>query len=269
MLTKVKMSQFTGVNTIADSTNQGFSSVRACKNFMLRPIGALSMFPAWSSFLPGGSLLNLGFITNIDFLFNGARLLFQSPDGNYWNATPDQNTGVPDNAVRTFSGTPISANQTITSSQIMAFKDISSSPLSGTLVGNGTTSQAVISGQTPDSTWVGASMSIAGSTTLYKIASISGQTITFELPLVIQITPSQAFILYFADPPNAGNWQFGADQTAMGYFTARLGDVPYFTTQYIADRAFATGFGMIFIDSASNHWFITADNATGIYAVTI
>lgn len=266
MLTKVKMSQFTGVNTIADSTNQGFSSVRQCKNFMLRPIGALSMFPAWSSFLPGGSVLDLGFITNIDFLFNGARLLFQSPDGNYWNATPDQNTGIPDNAVRTFSGTPISANQTITSSQIVAFKDIISAPLAGTIIGNGTPGQAIVSGQTPDNTWIGGSMSFT-TPTLYKVVGVSGQTVTFELAL--QIPVSVPFIFYFPSPYNAGNWQFGADQTAMGYFTSRLGDVPYFTTQYIADRAFATGFGMIFIDSASNHWFISADNATGIYAVTI
>lgn len=123
MLDKVKFSQFFGKNIVADSANIGFSSVRQCKNFFLRPLGGLSMPPRWNAFSPGGTALDLGFITNIDYLFDGAKLLLQSSDLNWWDVTPDPISGVPRNVVVAAPGSSLSANLVLSSSQVMAFKD--------------------------------------------------------------------------------------------------------------------------------------------------
>lgn len=84
MLQKVKMSQFSGIQTETDSQNQGISAAREVRNLFLRPLGALSVPAAWNSFSPGGTALDLRIITTV---FNGGRLLIQSPDGSWWDCT--------------------------------------------------------------------------------------------------------------------------------------------------------------------------------------
>lgn len=88
MLTKIKLSQFGGINTILDSTNAGVSEVREAKNFLLRPLGGLGVPAAFSSFNPGGTILDLGFF--VDFYFpEGSRLIMQASGGQYFHIVPD------------------------------------------------------------------------------------------------------------------------------------------------------------------------------------
>lgn len=121
MLVPIKMSQFGGINTVEDSANEGITEARYCRNFIPRPLGALGLAASYKAFAPGGSALSVGFITNIDYLFDGARLLLQSPQGDWWDATPG-NDGLPNNVTVTAPGSTLSANLVLTSSQIMGFK---------------------------------------------------------------------------------------------------------------------------------------------------
>jgi hypothetical protein len=122
-LEKVKLSQFGGVNTIMDSGNAGVSKSRVCRNILLRPLGAMAVPPRWASFSPAGTLLDLGFITNIDFLFDTSiRLLLQDEASAWWDASPHPVTGAPENVIVSYSGSTISADLTVTSSQYLAFK---------------------------------------------------------------------------------------------------------------------------------------------------
>ena len=93
MLTKIKLSQFGGINTEMDSSNAGVSDVRECKNFLLRPLGGLSVPPAWSYFAPGGVRLDLGRF--VDFYFrNTGAIVIQSSDGTWWQLKTDANGNV-------------------------------------------------------------------------------------------------------------------------------------------------------------------------------
>lgn len=123
MLNEVKFSQFGGMNTVVDSSNQGVSGSRLVRNFLLRPLGALGVPPAWTSFAPGdGAALSLAFLTNIDYMFDtGSALYIQSSDGNWWNATPRQD-GTVANVPVTWAGATIGANLVLTAGQVMAFK---------------------------------------------------------------------------------------------------------------------------------------------------
>lgn len=188
---KIKISQFRGRNTQTDSSNLGVGGVRQCRNFFLRPMGALSVPPAWNSFSPGGVALNLGFINNIDFLFDGARLLLESSSGEWWDVTPDPLTGSPSNTIVAYASTEITADQTFTSGQVMAFKQ------------------------------------------------------------------------------GSNYMQMGADAVAMGWFTYPLGAVPYYSTRYTSDRAFAFGFGPVFVDSSGNSWKYRALPGEGLDVITI
>ena len=122
MLQTIQLNQFGGLNTVVDSQNAGVSSARTARNVLLRPIGALSVPPAWSSFSPGGVALDFGFLTNIDFLFNtGVRLLLQSSALDWWDVTPKAD-GQPVNTIVSYSGATLAANQTIAATEVMAFK---------------------------------------------------------------------------------------------------------------------------------------------------
>ena len=193
MLKKIKISQFGGINTITDSSNLGVSEVRECKNFILRPLGGLSVPPSWASFTLNGTALDLGYINNVDLLFDtGKRLLLQSQDLNWWDVTPGDD-GVPINTVLASAPSVIlSANLLVAYGKVLAFK-----------------------------------------------RSVSNfQRLT-------------------------------ADQFAMGWATESLGSVPFYSTLYSSDQAFAYGYGPVFTDSATNKWRLFADNATGLNAVTI
>lgn len=122
-LQKIKFSQFGGVNTVLDSSNEGVTAVRVSRNLLSRPLGALSVPPAWKSFAPGGTILDLGYVTNIDYLFDGARLLLQAANLEWWDVTPDPTTGSPTNTVVTAPGTTLAANLSIAVNQYLAFKD--------------------------------------------------------------------------------------------------------------------------------------------------
>lgn len=122
MLREIKFSQFGGMNTVVDSSNQGVSGSRLVRNLLLRPLGALGVPPAWTLFQPGGTTVSLAFLTNIDYLFDtGSALYFQSPDGNWWDATVGED-GQQKNEVVTWAGATISANLVLTSGQTLAFK---------------------------------------------------------------------------------------------------------------------------------------------------
>jgi len=194
MLEDVKIAQFRGINTITESSNLGVAMAREAKNFVLRPLGGISVFGAWNSLTCNGTALDFGFVNNVDYLFDeGARLLIQAPNGEWWNATPDFSTNSsPDNTV-SYSGATISANLVLTAGQYMMFKD------------------------TINNTYT----------------------------------------------------QIGADDKAMNYFYEKHGRVPFYTTRYTSDQAFASGFGPVFTDSNGNKWKLQADNGLGLYAVTI
>ncbi len=126
-LEEIELKQFGGVNTIMDSGNAGVSKSRVCRNLLLRPLGALSVPPRWSSFSPNGTALDLGFITNIDFRFNaGVDLLLEDElqlgTESFWNCTPDPLTGLIVPVREDYSGTMLSANLAISASQVLAFK---------------------------------------------------------------------------------------------------------------------------------------------------
>ena len=126
MLEKFRIQQFGGLQTVTDSNNIGVTSARECKNFLLRPLGALSVPAAWTAFSPGGTALDLGFLTTIDLLFDtGIRLLLQSPDLQWWNATPEDD-GTLSNTVVSYSGSTISSDQAVSASTVLAFKKGSS-----------------------------------------------------------------------------------------------------------------------------------------------
>ncbi len=122
-LEKIKLSQFGGVNTILDSANAGVSKVRVCRNMLLRPLGALSVPPRWSSFTPGGTALDLSFITNIDYLFDTSiRLLLQDETAQWWNMTPRSDNAIPEMTVVSYSGSTLGADLTVASGEYLAFK---------------------------------------------------------------------------------------------------------------------------------------------------
>lgn len=122
MLEEIKFSQFGGMNTVVDSSNQGVSGSRLVRNFLLRPLGALGVPPAWSRFAPGGTNVDLAFATNIAYLFDsGAGLYFQSPDDTWWNASVNAD-GSQLNEPVTWTGATRSANLVLTSGQKLVFK---------------------------------------------------------------------------------------------------------------------------------------------------
>lgn len=122
MLTKIKLSQFGGMNTVVDSSNQGVTEARLCRNFLLRPLGALGVPPAWTTFAPGDVTVSLGFLTNIDYRFDsGSALYFQSPDANWWDCSvlPD---GTQRNVPVAWAGATLSADLVLTSGQVLVWK---------------------------------------------------------------------------------------------------------------------------------------------------
>ena len=121
MLQVLSIKQFGGKNTSVDSENIGTAMARVATNFMLRPIGGLGMPPAWTYFQPGGTTLDLGFVNNIDYLFDGGRLLLQDSNSVWWDVTPRAD-GPPNNVTVSYSSSTISANLLLTSGQILAFK---------------------------------------------------------------------------------------------------------------------------------------------------
>lgn len=123
MLKTIEFSQFGGVNTVLDSSNAGVSEARVCRNFILRPLGGLSVRPGWTAFSPGGIALDLGFITSVKYLLDtGVRLILQSPDLTYWNVTPDVNGLILPTAVSTPSATPQTADLILMPGEYIAFK---------------------------------------------------------------------------------------------------------------------------------------------------
>lgn len=123
MLETIVISQFSGINTQADSANLGVSALRECRNFILRPIGGIGVPASWPRFTCNGTILSLGYINLIDYKFSStARLLVQADDDNWWNFTPKEADGQPANViVAAPGGTTISTNLTLTTGQIMAF----------------------------------------------------------------------------------------------------------------------------------------------------
>lgn len=120
-LEKKPWPQFNGLNTVLDSTQAEGSAARECTNFLLRPIGGLGVPAAWTSFAPGGVALDLGFLNNIDFLFDGAPLLIQDPDGNWWDVSA-QEDGTPRNVVVTAPSTPRLTDLLVAEGLVLAFK---------------------------------------------------------------------------------------------------------------------------------------------------
>lgn len=133
MLVKFKMAQFGGLNTVEDSMNEGLVEARYCRNFITRPLGALGVAPAYKAFQPGGSALSLGFTNLVDYLFDvssGAQLVIQDEASNWWDVTP-QADGMPRNITVATPASPLSANLTLTSGQILAFKISSTQMIRG------------------------------------------------------------------------------------------------------------------------------------------
>ena len=122
MLQKVKLSQFGGINTVIDSPNAGVSEARTCQNWLLRPVGGLSLPSAFRSFSPAGTALDLGYVTTIHYLWDtGAKLYLQSPDLNWWDVTPEPD-GVPNNTPVVYAGATLGANLSIGAAEVLAFK---------------------------------------------------------------------------------------------------------------------------------------------------
>jgi hypothetical protein len=121
MLQHFKLAQFGGINTVLDSTQANGTAARECVNMILRPLGGLGVPAAWIPFAPGGAALDLGFLTNIDFLFDGARLLLEDNAGNWWDMTP-QSDGTPKAEVVAAPGVTLSANLAVAEGLVMGFK---------------------------------------------------------------------------------------------------------------------------------------------------
>jgi hypothetical protein len=122
MLEEIKIAQFRGINTITDSSNLGVAMARECKNNFLRPLGGLSVPAAWNALTCNGTALDFGFVNNIDYLFDGARLLLQSATGEWWDVSPDPTTGTPMNSIVSYAGSTLVADLTLTAGQYLAFK---------------------------------------------------------------------------------------------------------------------------------------------------
>lgn len=122
MLESISIANFSGLNTQADSSNTGATAFRECRNFILRPIGAIGVPAAWPRFTCNGTVLSLGYINLIDYKFAaGIRLLIQADDDNWWNVTPKESDGQPTNTIVAAPGSSLSADLVLTAGQIMAF----------------------------------------------------------------------------------------------------------------------------------------------------